>query len=162
MLQLNERLQAIVAQEYPRFSDAEYARRHAALGRVMEQAGVDHLLVVTDHRTGNAPQWVTGWPGTVEAYVVFKPGEPMSMFVEWLNHFPLAKKIARDIEVQWGEHRGIQKTIAELKKRGAKRVGIMRPLMPVKHRQLEEQFSMPPMDAEYVRLSMIKSEAEID
>ena len=63
-----------MAQEYPRFSDAEYARRHRALQAVMEAAGVDHLLVVTDHRTGNAPQWVTGWPGTVEAYVVFKPG----------------------------------------------------------------------------------------
>jgi tripartite-type tricarboxylate transporter receptor subunit TctC len=59
--------------EFPRFSDAEYARRHQALGRVMQKHGVDHLLIVTDHRAGNAPQWVTGWPGTVEAYVVFQP-----------------------------------------------------------------------------------------
>jgi hypothetical protein len=33
--QLDDRLRAIVAQEYPRFSDAEYARRRRALGRVM-------------------------------------------------------------------------------------------------------------------------------
>src|SRR3954464_3232766 len=125
MLQLDERLRSLLAQEYPRFSDAEYARRHAALAGVMAKAGVDHLLVITDHRTGNAPQWVTGWPGTVEAYVVFRPGEQMTMFVEWLNHFPLAKKIARGIDVHWGEHRAIQKTIAELKRRGAKRVGTM-------------------------------------
>ena len=62
----------------------------------MANAGVDNLLIVTDHRAGNAPQWVTGWPGTVEAYVVFKPGETMTMHVEWFNHLPLAKKLARD------------------------------------------------------------------
>src|SRR3954462_11613185 len=127
MLQLNQRLHAIVAQEYPRFSDAEYARRHALLARVMEKAGVDHLLVVTDHRSGNAPQWVTGWPGTVEAYVVFKPGERMLMHVEWFNHFPLAKKLATGVDVRWGEHRGLALTIAELKKRGASKVGLMGP-----------------------------------
>src|ERR671927_128875 len=88
MLELEPRLRAIVAQEYPRFSDAEYARRHRALGEVMARAGVDHLLIVTDHRVGNAPQWVTGWPGTVEAYVVFKPNAPIVMHVEWFNHFP--------------------------------------------------------------------------
>jgi hypothetical protein len=65
MVELAPRLRAILAQEYPRFSEAEFARRHSALQSVMQAAGVDHLLVVTDHRTGNAPQWVTGWPGTV-------------------------------------------------------------------------------------------------
>src|SRR5205807_286299 len=96
MLRLEPRLRAIVEQEYPRFSDAEYARRHRALAAVMGKHDLDHLLVVTDHRTGNAPQWVTGWPGTVEAYVVFRPGEKMTMHVEWYNHFPLARKLARD------------------------------------------------------------------
>ena len=62
---------------------------------VMQKHEVDHLLIVTDQRTGNAPQWVTGWPGTVEAFVVFKPGEPMTMHVEWYNHLPLARRIAR-------------------------------------------------------------------
>ena len=58
----------------------------------MEKAGVDHLLVITENRSGNAPQWVTGWPGTVEAYVVFKPGEQMWMSVEWFNHFRSRKR----------------------------------------------------------------------
>jgi len=162
MLELPERLRAIVAQEYPRFSDAEYARRHRALQAEMERAGVDHLLVVTDHRTGNAPQWVTGWPGTVEAYVVFKPGEPMVMHVEWFNHFPLAKRLAKGCDVRWGEHRGIALTIAELKKRGAKRIGLMGPLLARKQRELEKEFSVVELDAGYVRLRLIKSEEEID
>ena len=157
-LNLEPRLEAIMQQEYPRFSDAEYARRHKLLDGVMQKAGVDHLLVVTDHRVGNAPQWVTSWPGTVEAYVVFKPGVKMTMFMEWYNHFPLGKKIARDIDVQWGEHQGIQKTIAELKRRGAKRVGVMGPLVVSKWRMLEQHFEMVGLDAEYIRLRTIKSE----
>ncbi len=161
-LQLDPKLAAILAQEYPRFSEAEYARRHKLLGEVMAKAGVDHLLVVTDHRTGNAPQWVTGWPGTVEAYVIFKPGEKMVMHMEWYNHFPLGKKIAKTTDVRWGEHKGLAKTIEELKRRGAKRVGIMGPLVVGKYRQLEEHFQMVGLDAEYVKLRMIKSEEEID
>jgi Xaa-Pro aminopeptidase len=123
---------------------------------------VDHLLVVTDHRAGNAPQWVTGWPGTVEAYVIFKPGERMTMHVEWFNHVPLATRIAIDADVRWGEHRGIQKTIDELKRRGAKRVGLIGPLVAPKVRMLEEHFKVVFMDADYVRLRLIKSEEEIE
>ena len=162
MVELAPPLRAILAQEYPRFSDAEYARRHRALHEAMQKAGVDSLLVVTDHRTGNAPQWVTGWPGTVEAYVIFRPGEPIVMHVEWFNHFPLAKKLAKGCDVRWGEHRGIALTIAELKKRGAKRVGLIGPLLPRKQRELEKEFAVVELDAEYVRLRLIKSEEEIE
>ena len=160
--QLDDRLRAIVAQEYPRFSDAEYARRRRALGRVMEEKDLDHLLVVTDHRSGNAPQWVTGWPGTVEAYVVFKPEETMTMHVEWFNHFPLAKRLAKGVDVRWGEHRGLSLTIADLKKRGAKRIGLVGPLLARKQRDLEKEFAVVECDADYVRLRLIKSEEEVD
>jgi Xaa-Pro aminopeptidase len=149
-------------QEYPRFSRAEYARRHKALADVMEKAGVDHLLIVTENRSGNATQWVTGWPGTVEAYLVFNPEEQMWMSVEWVNHYPLAKKIAHDVEVRWGEHRGLLKTIEELKRRGAKRVGVVGPLRVSKYQQLGRSFKLTQLDAEYIRLRMIKSPEELD
>ncbi len=161
-LKLEPRLRRIMAQEYPRFSDAEYARRHKKLAALMEKNNLDHLLVITDHRAGNAPQWVTGWPGTVQAYVIFKPGEKMWMSVEWVNHFPLAQKIGAHMDVVWGEHRGLQKMIEELKRRGAARVGIIGPLVVKKYRQLEARFTMVGLDAEYVRLRMVKSEEEID
>lgn len=152
----------LLEQEYPRFSDAEYARRHLALDQVMQKHDVDHVLIVTDHRAGNAPQWVTGWPGTVEAYVIFKPGERMTMHVEWFNHLPLAKRLAHGVDVRWGEHRGMQKTIEELKRRGAARVGLIGPLVASKYKVLESEFAVVLLDAEYVRLRLIKSEEEIE
>jgi Xaa-Pro dipeptidase len=128
----------------------------------MQKHGVDHLLIVTDQRSGNAPQWVTGWPGTVEAFAVFKPGEPITMHVEWYNHVPLARRIARDVDVRWGEHRGILLTIEELKRRGAKRVGLIGPLAHRKLKELEGNFQVIALDAEYVRLRLIKSDEEIE
>ena len=64
--------------------------------------------------------------------------------------------------MRWGEHRGIQKTIEELKRRGAKRIGLIGPLVVAKVRQLEEHFQVVPLDSDYVRLRLIKSEEEID
>jgi Xaa-Pro aminopeptidase len=98
----------------------------------------------------------------VQAYVVFKPGEQMWMSVEWVNHFPLAKKIGAHMDVVWGEHRGMQKMIDELRRRGARRVGIIGPLVMEKYRQLETHFTMVGLDADYVRLRMVKSEEELD
>jgi Xaa-Pro dipeptidase len=161
-LNVEPRLHQVMAQEYPRFSDAEYARRREALGQVMAKAGCDHLLVVTDHRTGNATQWVTGWPGTAEALTVFRPGEQPLMHMEWHNHFPLAKKIARDVDVRWGEHQGMAKTIAELERRGARRVGLIGPLGIGKYQRLARSFDVVLLDREYVRLRMVKSEEEVD
>jgi Xaa-Pro dipeptidase len=161
-MRLEPRLKSIMAQEYPRFSDAEYSRRHKALGALMQKHGLDHLLAITDHRSGNAPQWVTGWPGTVQAYVVFKPGEKMWMSVEWVNHYPLAKKLSPHMDVVWGQHKGLEKMIDELKRRGAKRVGIIGPLVVPKYRQLEQQFQVVALDEDYIRLRQIKSEEELD
>jgi Xaa-Pro dipeptidase len=155
-------LAAIHAAEYPRFSDAEMARRRAAILRVMAQAGVDHLLVCGEQRAGTAVGWLTCWPATIEAYVIVAPGEPQLMLMEWYNHWPLARKLARDTEVRWGEHRGFDKTLDELKARGAKRVGLMGALNLANCRKIEAAFGqLVDLNREYVRLRLVKSAEEI-
>jgi Xaa-Pro dipeptidase len=161
-LDLDQRLAAIHAAEYPRFSDAEVARRRAALLRVMEQAGADHLLVCGEQRAGTGVAWLTGWPATIEAYVIVAPDEPQLMFMEWYNHCPMARKLARDTEVRWGEHRGFDQVLAELKARGAKRVGVIGPLAYPRCRKLEDRFGpLIDLNREYVRLRLVKSPEEI-
>ena len=159
---LEPELAAIHAAEYPRFSDAEMARRRAALLRVMEQAGVDHLLVCGEQRAGTGVGWLSCWPATVEAYVIVAPREPQLMFVEWYNHWPLARKLARDTEVRWGEHHGFDKVLDELKARGAKRVGLMGALNLANCRKIEAAFGqLVDLNREYVRLRLVKSAEEI-
>jgi Xaa-Pro aminopeptidase len=127
----------------------------------MAAAGADHVLMVAVQNVGNAPRWMTSWPGTAEALLLFRPGEKMVMFVEYYNHLPLAREMARDTETRWGEEKGIVKIVEELARRGAKRVGIIGPLSGPKWKELETKFELVSLDAEYVKLRLIKSEEEI-
>jgi Xaa-Pro dipeptidase len=160
-LDLPADLRAIFEQSYPRFSDAEYARRHAGIARAMAAAGADHALIVTAQNAGNATRWMTAWPGTAEALLLFCPGERMRMFVEYHNHVPLAQAIARDTDVRWGEERGIALIAEELKRRDAKRIGVIGPLNGQRWKALEAKFDLVSLDAAYVGLRLVKSDEEI-
>jgi Xaa-Pro dipeptidase len=161
VLALPPELQAVFEQDYPRFSEAEYKRRHEAMAGVMERAGVDHLLIVSAQNVGNATRWVTGWPGTNEALTIFRPGEAMMMFVEYYNHVPQARMIARRVDVRWGEEKGILKVSEELTRRGARRIGIIGPLNGPKWKTLEASHPLVSLDADYIKLRTIKSDEEI-
>jgi Xaa-Pro dipeptidase len=160
-LALAPELQPIFEQSYPRFSEAEYKRRQEALARVMERAGTDHLLIVSAQNVGNATRWVTGWPGTNEALTIFRPGAAMTMYVEYYNHVPQARMIARGVEVLWGEEKGIVKVSEELAQRGAKRIGVIGPLTGPKWKALENTFELIGLDSEYIKLRIEKSDEEI-
>ncbi len=159
---LDARLRSLLDADYPRFSEAEFARRRRALADVMAKHGCDHLLMCGESRAGTGVQWLTGWPITAEAIVVFRPGERELMFVEWYNHWPLARRIARDADVRWGEHKGVRLAIDVLKRRGAKRVGVMGPLGYAKLRAVAGEFDLVDLNAEYPWLRMRKSDEEID
>src|SRR5262245_61650082 len=95
----------------------------------MEEAKVDHVLLVTWLRVGNSTEWISGWPGWIEAITVFKPGERMTMFVEYFNHIQLAQRMVRNCDVQWSEDRGTGRTIEDWRGRGAKGGGGIGPLI---------------------------------
>jgi Xaa-Pro aminopeptidase len=160
-LALAAELQSIFEQSHPRFSEAEYKRRHEALARVMERAGTDHLLIVSAQNVGNATRWVTGWPGTNEALTIFRPGTATTMYVEYYNHVPQARMIARGVEVRWGEEKGIVKVSEELARRGARRIGVIGPLTGPKWKALENTFELIGLDGEYIKLRIEKSDEEI-
>ena len=84
------------------------------------------------------------------------------MHVEWYNHVPLARRIAKQVDVRWGEHCGLAKTVEELKRRGARRVGLIGPLHHAKVKALQESFQVAALDRDYVRLRLVKSEEEIE
>jgi Xaa-Pro aminopeptidase len=162
-LQIDPRLAGIHAAEYPRFSDAEMARRRAAVERVMRDADVDHLLVCGEQRAGTGVGWLTSWSATTEAMVIVAPPERQVMYMEWYNHWPLAKLLARDTDVRWGEHRGVDKVIADLKTRRVRRLGFMGFLGLSKLRKLEAAFGpLVDLNGEYVKLRLVKSQEEID
>src|SRR5262249_276550 len=124
---LPPRLKPIVEAEYPRYSAAEMARRRAAVAAALAAADCDHLVFYGANRAGSAGQWLTPWPVTVEAVGVLTPRERDALFVQWINHAPLANRLAREAEVAWGGESSILAVIKALEKRGARenRVGVI-------------------------------------
>src|SRR6187431_2951652 len=110
---LPDRLRRIVEAEFPRFSDSEMARRRRAAEALLAEAGCDHLVFCGANRFGSAVQWLTGWPVTAEAVGVLSPGKRDALFVQYHNHVPQARTLARDAEVAWGSQSSIGAAIDE-------------------------------------------------
>jgi hypothetical protein len=107
-----------------------------------------------EQRAGTGVHWLTGWPTTTEAIVVFQPGEKDVLFVEHYNHVPNARKLARDAEVRWGERQVAHKAIEEVKRRRPRRVGFMGLLSWSKVRELSAAVDLVDLNAEYAWLRM--------
>jgi Xaa-Pro dipeptidase len=162
---LPPRLKPIVEAQYPRYSAAEMARRRAAVEAALAAADCDHLVFYGANRAGSAVQWLTQWPVTVEAIGVFTPRERDALFVQWINHAPLAKRLAAEAEVAWGGESSIGAVIAALEKRGARenRVGVVGAMNFAQHAALAARFgNIVDLNRAYVRLRRVKSPEEID
>jgi len=160
-LKLSSNLRSIFDQPYPKFSDQEYARRKQALVDVMNAQEIDTILLVTSGGVGNATRWITNWPGTQQALTVFKPNQTSTMFVEYHNHVPLAKILARDTEVIWGGDKGMAPLMEFLGKQNTKKIGVVGPLVGPRWKILESKYQVVSLDNEYTKLRLIKSEEEI-
>jgi Xaa-Pro aminopeptidase len=159
-------LRRLVEIEYPRFSDVEMTRRRAAVEGLLAEAELEHLVFCGLNRTGSAVQWLTQWPVTAEAVGVLSPGKPDCLFVQYVNHAPLARELARDADrVEWGGESSIAKAVEVLKQRGARRdrVGVIGPMTFEQHAVLAASFGkVASLNRQYARLRMVKSPDEID
>jgi Xaa-Pro dipeptidase len=159
-------LQRLLDAEYPRFSDAEMARRRIAMEAVLAEAGCDHLVFYGANRAGSSVQWLTQWPVTTEAVGVLSPGKPDALFVQYVNHAPLARQLADKVEiVEWGGESSIRKAIAVLERRGARenKVAVIGPMNFDAHAALAARFGkVTSLNRAYVKLRRVKSPEELD
>jgi Xaa-Pro dipeptidase len=149
---------------YPRFSDAEMARRRDALAAELEAAGAAHAVVYGANRAGPAVGWLTRWPVTREALCVFTPGQRDLLLVNFYNHVPNAQRIATEAEVRWAGPRPMATAIEELARRGARggRVAVIGPLGYRPYAALANFATPVPLDDAYTRLRLRKSTEELD
>jgi Xaa-Pro aminopeptidase len=149
---------------YPRFSDAEMARRRDALAAELEAADAAHAVLYGANKAGPAVGWLTRWPVTREALCVFTPGERDLLLVNFYNHIPNAERIATEADVRWGGPNPMATAIEELERRGARgsRVAVIGPLGYRPCAALAS-FALPvPLDDAYTRLRLRKSAEELD
>jgi Xaa-Pro aminopeptidase len=156
------RIKAILEAPYGRFSDAEFARRRRALVAAMERQGCDAIIVCGEERAGTGVGWLTGWPTSSQAMVLFQEGREDLLYVEHYNHVPNAREIARDADVRWARREGAKAAAEELVHRGAKRVGVIGLLSWGKQRQLAAAAELVDLNDEYRSMRMRKSDEEIE
>jgi Xaa-Pro dipeptidase len=162
---LPPRLRPLVEADYPRFSDTEMQRRRSAVEAAMVEAEIDHLVFYGANRFGSVVQWLTQWPVTAEAVGVLTPGRADALYVQYVNHQPLAHILADRASVAWGGESSIRAAIAELERRGARpdRVGVIGPLPFEPHAALAAKFGrIANLNRRYVRLRRVKSAEELD
>ena len=149
---------------YPRFSDAEMVRRREALAAELETAGASHAVVYGANRAGPAVGWLTRWPVTREALLVFTPGERDLLLVNFYNHLPNAERMASEADVRWAGPKPIRTALEELERRGARggRVAVIGPMGYRPYAALSDFASPVPLDAAYTRLRLRKSPEELE
>jgi Xaa-Pro dipeptidase len=152
------------APPYPRFSDAEMARRREALAAELDAADAAHALLYGANRAGPAVGWLTRWPVTREALCVFTPGEHDLLLVNFYNHVPNAERIATEADVRWAGPKPMAAAVEELERRGARggRVALIGPLGYRPYAALAEFATPVPLDHSYTRLRLRKSDEELD
>jgi Xaa-Pro aminopeptidase len=152
------------AQPYPRFSDAEMLARRRSLEALVDESDLDHLVVYGANRSGSAVGWLTRWPVSREALVVFTPGIRDVLLVNFYNHVPNAQRLATEADVRWASST-MEAALEELDRRGGrrKRVGVIGPLgYKAQSRLFDFASTVADLNAAYEGLRLIKSEEEIE
>jgi Xaa-Pro aminopeptidase len=101
---------------------------------------------------------------TREALVIYTPGEPPVLLVNFFNHVPNARRIALESDVRWAGEHAIETGLEELRRRGGSgsRVGLIGSFDYRAHAALAGWGEPVDMNADYTRLRLIKSSEEID
>lgn len=132
--------------------------------------GIGAALVYGADRSGTAVQWLTGWPVTREAALVFAPGEQDVLYVCYGNHVPNARRLAPAADVRPGGASALRAALPELAARAAGggraaasgRAGVIGPVPARWHDEvLAVAGHVEFLDAEYTGLRLVKSAAEI-
>lgn len=136
--------------------------RRAAVAALAERAGVELVLACGENRSGSAVGWLTGWPVTAEAVAALERGRAEVLWVQYHNHVPLARRLAREFDVRWGGPATADALEEYLAKKGERKVGIIGPLGAAKQRRLAQRVELVDLNAAYTRLRLVKSAEELD
>lgn len=146
------------------FSADELLRRRAALAAAAAARGADRVVLYGSERSGTAVPWLTRWPVTREAAVVFGAEERDTLFVHFHNHIRLASEMARDADVRWGGESTFGSVVEELVRRGGtgQTIGMVGTIPYQLRDALAARFDgVVDLTPDYTALRMVKSDEEL-
>jgi Xaa-Pro aminopeptidase len=104
--------------EYPRFSDAEFARRHATVRKIMESRSLQVVLAYGNRASHNEIQYLTNYAVALEGLLLFSEQSEMVLWVRYANHRATARAVSIVEDVRWGGDDVAVAAAAELHSRG--------------------------------------------
>jgi Xaa-Pro aminopeptidase len=109
----------------------------------MEEASLDGLLFYGSGRFATEIYWLTDWPGSREAYILFQPGREPVVLAQLYNHIPMARVLSVVSDVRWAGPNTAEAVVELLHERGleGKRVGLVGSLPHQQYERLRESIS---------------------
>ncbi|HEX5608165.1 MAG TPA: Xaa-Pro peptidase family protein [Candidatus Binatia bacterium] len=153
--------------DYPIFSDREIATRHQAVYRLMEQANVDALLIYGAGRYASDVYWLSDWPSSREAYVLFQTAKEPVILLQLFNHFPMAKVMSVIKDVRWAGANTTSSVLDLIRERGldSKKIGIVGSLPYQVYLRIAEKFpgaALSDLSGKLRMMRTIRSAEEIE
>lgn len=154
---------------YPRFSGAEYERRFTLVRNMMEQEGVEALLLFGG--TGAAGiYYLTNHLTRSGAWLIFPKAGDSTLLINLYNHIPTTLNMSIVSDVRCYHPSGPRAVAADLRERGlhTKRIGIVGLGSTIPYKTfLTLQTELPDVDfvdlaRPFDRLRWIRSEEELD
>jgi Xaa-Pro dipeptidase len=111
---------------YPRFSDEEFARRYTRVRAAMAEHDLAALILFGTPGSDSEILYLSNFPVSREAMLVFPAeGEP-TLFVQYYNHVPNARHVAALSDVCWGGPETTTAVADNLRERGrdTQRLGV--------------------------------------
>ena len=152
---------------FPRFSNKEFARRHATAREIMETNSLHGLLLFGNRAASNEIQYLTNHIVAFEGLLLFPAeGEPV-LWVNYANHVADARRISIVDDVRWGGDDIAETAAAELTRNGlgAARIGIGGPLTHSRWMTLQRlcpQLELIDVQRILNEQRLVKSEEEIE
>jgi Xaa-Pro aminopeptidase len=153
--------------QFVTFSDAELAARHKSVAALIDEAGLDALLVYGTGRYASEIFWLTDWPGGREAYVLIQPGRDPVVLMQLYNHVPMARVLSVVKDVRWAGANTGNGIVALLQERGLadKKIGMVGSIPHTQYQKIRERLSgarLVEMGNKFRALRTIKSPEEIE
>lgn len=153
--------------DFPTFSDNEMAARHKAVYKLMDQNGVDGLLVYGTGRYASDVYWLTDWPSSREAYVLFQNGADPVVLMQLYNHLPMARVMSVMRDVRWGGANTSTSVVELLRERGleARTLGLVGAIPYQHYTKLRESYphaTFKDLSGKLRMMRTIKSAEEIE
>ena len=150
---------------FPRFSDAEYARRYQSVREAMEKEGLE-AIVICGGMGSPEVHYLVNYIAQSPCWLVFpREGEP-TCFLHFYNHLPCTKQQAIIEDVRWYGRSPTETVAKELSDRGlaSSRIGLVslntisyNHYMDLRRRLPEIEFCE--FGPQFTRLNMLKNSA---